>query len=74
MAVHVIDEANRCLQCKNQCASRVPHPHAHTGDHKIDARGTSEEAGKSPLRTTPMSLVCLPGLQTTSASARATAF
>lgn len=59
MAVHVIDEANRCLQCKKPlcqqgCPIRTPIPMI----IKAMREGHLEEAGEIAFANNPMSLVC----------------
>ena len=59
MAVHVIDEANRCLNCKKpMCRQGCP---IHTEIPKmIEAfkDGRLEEAGQMLFENNPLSLVC----------------
>lgn len=59
MAVHVIDEANRCLQCKKpMCQQGCP---IHTSIPvmiKALKEGRLEEAGQMLFANNPMSLVC----------------
>ena len=59
MAVHVIDEANRCLQCKKPmcqqgCPIHTPIPTM----IKALKEGGLEEAGAMLFSNNPMSLVC----------------
>ncbi len=59
MAVHVIDEANRCLQCKKPmcqqgCPIHTPIPFI----IKALKEGRLEEAGAMLFNNNPMSLVC----------------
>ena len=59
MAVHVIDEANRCLQCKKpMCQQGCP---IHTSIPvmiKALKEGQLEEAAAMLFENNPMSLVC----------------
>lgn len=59
MAVHVIDEANRCLQCKKPmcqqgCPIHTPIPYV----IKALKEGKLEDAGDMLFANNPMSLVC----------------
>lgn len=59
MAVHVLDEANRCLQCKKPmcqqgCPIHTPIPMM----IKAMREGRLEEAGAMAFENNPMSLVC----------------
>lgn len=59
MAVHVLDEANRCLNCKNPmcrkgCPIATPIPTA----IRMLKEGKLEEAGEMLFENNPMSMVC----------------
>lgn len=59
MAVHVIDEANRCLNCKNPmcmkgCPIQTPIPMM----IKAFKEGSLNEAGKMLFANNPMSMIC----------------
>lgn len=59
MAVHVIDEANRCLQCKKpMCQQGCPIHTPIPAIIKSMREGRLEEAGKIAFENNPMSLVC----------------
>ena len=59
MAVHVIDEANRCLQCKKpMCQQGCPIHTPIPAIIKAMREGRLEEAGKIAFENNPMSLVC----------------
>ena len=59
MAVHVIDEANRCLQCKKpMCQQGCPIHTPIPAMIKALKEGGLEEAGAMLFSNNPMSLVC----------------
>lgn len=59
MAVHVIDEANRCLQCKKpMCQQGCPIHTPIPAIIKAMREGRLEEAGEIAFENNPMSLVC----------------
>lgn len=59
MAVHVIDEANRCLNCKNpMCQKGCPIHTAIPAVIKTFKEGNLSEAGQMLFDNNPMSLIC----------------
>lgn len=59
MAVHVIDEANRCLNCKNPlCQKGCPIHTAIPTIIKTFREGNLNEAGQMLFDNNPMSLIC----------------
>lgn len=59
MSQHIIDEAKRCLQCKNpMCSGGCPVKTAIPNMIKLFLDGNIEDAGKQLFTNNPLSLVC----------------
>ena len=59
MALHVIDEANRCLQCKNpQCVKGCPISTPIPEIIKLLKDNQLDEAGRKLFENNPLTTVC----------------
>ncbi|MCR4746775.1 MAG: NAD(P)-dependent oxidoreductase, partial [Lachnospiraceae bacterium] len=59
MAVHVVKEAQRCLQCKNpRCKQGCPVSTEIPEMIKLFLEGKSKEAGRELFKNNPLSVVC----------------